>query len=110
MSLRIRKGDLVQVIAGADRGKQGHVTALDSETGRIRVEGVRMQKRHLKPGRAGSQQGGIIEREGFIDVSNVMLVDTKAGAPSRYRVTVSDDGKKSRVFTKSGTPVPNPAG
>ncbi len=109
MALRIRKGDLVQVISGADRGKQGRVIGLDGEKNRIRVEGVRIQKHHQKPGRAGNQGGGIVEKEGFIDASNVLLMDMKAGAPSRYRTRTDDDGKKSRVFVKSGEVVPDSA-
>jgi large subunit ribosomal protein L24 len=100
---RIRKGDLVEVIAGADRGKQGRVIAVDREKTRVRVETVRMQKRHLKPGRRGAQQGGIVEREGFIHASNVMLVGSD-GKPSRVRVE-DRDGSKTRVFTNSGEPV-----
>ena len=107
MGLRIRKGDLVQVIAGADKGKQGRVTAVDAERGRVRVEKVRVHKRHLKPGRKAARTGGIIEQEGFIHASNVMLVDAKAGRPSRVRVR-EQDGRRSRVFAKSGDPVPAP--
>ena len=70
----IRTGDLVQVTAGSDRGKQGRVIGIDSFKCRIRVAGVRMQKRHLKPGRRGARSGGIVEQEGAIDWSNVMLV------------------------------------
>ena len=58
MALRIRKGDLVQVIAGADKGKQGRVTAVDVGRGRVRVEKVRVQKRHVKPGRKAARTGG----------------------------------------------------
>ena len=104
----IRKGDLVEVIAGADRGKQGHVLAVDSERGRVRVEKVRMQKRHLKPGRAGAQQGGIIEDEGYIHCSNVMLVNPEDNKPSRVRVE-ERDGQRVRVFSRGGAPVPESA-
>ena len=108
MPRRIRTGDLVQVIAGADRGKQGKVIAIDSEKGRVRVEKVRMQKRHLKPGRRAARAGGIIEQEGFIDASNVMLVDD-TGARSRVGIETDADGNRTRVFRKSGKPVPVPA-
>ena len=108
MALRIRKGDLVQVIAGDDKGKQGRVLAVDAETGKLRVEKVRMQKRHLKPGRAGARTGGIIDKEGYIHASNVMLVDSEANAPSRVRVEAEGD-RRSRVFAKSGKQVPQPA-
>ena len=81
MALRIRKGDLVQVVAGADRGKQGRVIAVDRERGAVRVEKVRLQKRHLKPGRKGARTGGIVESEGYVHASNVMLVDASSGKP-----------------------------
>ena len=103
----IRKGDLVQVVSGADRGKQGHVLAVDRERGRVRVEQVRVQKRHLKPGRAGAQQGGVVEDEGYIDLSNVMLVNPSDNKPSRVRVE-ERDGKRVRVFSRGGEVVPDP--
>ncbi len=105
---RIRKGDLVQVVRGADRGKQGRVIAVDRERGRVRVEKVRMQKHHLKPGRKAARTGGIVEQEGFIDASNVMLVDPSTHRPSRVRMEVRE-GRKVRVFVRSGQPVPDPA-
>jgi large subunit ribosomal protein L24 len=103
MAERIRKGDLVQVIAGSRKDKkQGRVLEIDSTAGRVRVEGVRLQKKHLKPQRSRKTPGGgIIEREGFIHVSNVMLVDPKTGKPGRVRFE-ERDGKKVRVFKKSG--------
>ena len=105
MASRIRKGDLVQVITGADRGKQGRVLAVDRERGRVRVERVRVQKRHLKPGRGPNRSGGVIEQEGYVDASNVMLVDPQSGKPSRVRVKAGADGGR-RVFAKSGAEVP----
>ena len=66
-----------------------------------------MQKRHLKPGRRGARAGGIIEQEGFVDVSNVMLVDPADNRPSRFRVE-ERDGKRVRIFTRSGGLVPEP--
>jgi large subunit ribosomal protein L24 len=110
MAQRIRKGDQVLVTTGnkKDRGKQGKVLAVDRARDRVRVEGVRIQKRHLKPGRAGARAGGIIEQEGFIHASNVRLVDAKSGKPSRIRFE-ERDGARVRVFVKSGDPVPEPA-
>ena len=108
MSLRIRKGDLVQVIAGSDRGKQGRVLAVDPRGERVRVEKVRMQKRHLKPGRRSARTGGILEQEGYLHVSNVALVDASSHKPSRLR-TVERDGKRLRVFRRSGEAIPEPS-
>lgn len=107
MSRRLCKGDLVQVISGADRGKQGRVLAIDRARGKVRVEKVRMQKRHLKPGRKGARTGGIIDQEGFVDASNVMLVDAGTGKPDRIRIRTEGD-RRVRVFAKSGTHVPDP--
>jgi large subunit ribosomal protein L24 len=106
MALRIRKGDLVQVVSGADKGKQGRVLAIDRVGGRVRIEKVRVQKRHLKAGRKGMRTGGVLEQEGYLDASAVMLVDPAKG-PSRVRIEVRG-GKRVRVFAKSGTPVPEP--
>jgi large subunit ribosomal protein L24 len=106
--MKVRRGDLVQVISGADRGKQGRVIAIDIAGGRVRVEGVRMQKRHLKPGRRGARQGGIVEQEGYVHVSNVMLVHSGDGEPSRVGIA-ERDGKRVRVFTRGGDAVPDPS-
>ena len=104
--LRIRRGDLVRVVTGADRGKQGRVLLLDAERGRVRVEKVRLQKRHLKPGRRCARAGGIVEQEAFIDLSNVMLVNP-AGEASRVRFE-DRDGKRVRVYASGGELVPDP--
>ena len=104
MAQRIRKGDLVQVRAGVDRGKKGRVIDIDRRAGTLRVEKVRMQKRHLKAGRKGARAGGIIEQEGAIRASNVMLVDGN-GNPSRVRIGQVGD-RRVRVFKKTGEPVP----
>jgi large subunit ribosomal protein L24 len=104
----IKKGDLVQVITGADRGKQGRVIGVNRAEGRVRVEKVRMQKRHLKPGRRGARQGGIIEQEGFVRASNIMLVDPTDNKPSRVRME-ERDGRRVRVFVRSGELVPDVA-
>lgn len=108
MSLRIRKGDLVQVTSGADRGKQGRVMAVNEQRGTVRVEKVRLRKRHLKQGSKLSKTGGIVELEGFLDASNVMLVDPSTGKPGRVRVETRA-GERVRVFAKSGQAVPEPS-
>jgi large subunit ribosomal protein L24 len=109
MAQRIRTGDVVQVVKGkgAERGAQGRVIAIDAERGRVRVEKVRMQKRHLKAGRRKARTGGIIEQEGYLDASNVMLVDGR-GKPSRVRIE-QREGRRVRVFVTTGDLVPEPA-
>lgn len=109
MTLRIRKGDLVQVIRGSDRGKQGRVIAVDPERDRLRVEKVRVQKRHYKAGSRRARTGGIIEQEGYIAASSVLLVDPTTQKPDRVRVEVRD-ARRTRVFARSGEPVPDPVG
>ncbi len=103
--LRIKKGDEVIVITGKDKGKKGSVLRVVPADRRILVQGVNMVKRHTRPTSAGP--GGIIEQEGFVDVSNVMLVDPGTNQPSRFRVE-ERDGKRVRVFSKSGDVVPEP--
>jgi large subunit ribosomal protein L24 len=105
---RIRKGDLVQVLSGSDKGKQGRILAVDRERNKVRVEKVRMQKRHMKPGRKGNRSGGIVEQEGYVDASNVMLVDTTRSAPGRIKIEVQGK-KRVRVFKKSGAAIAEPA-
>ena len=109
MARRIRVGDLVEVIAGADRGKQGRVIGVDAERDRVRVEKVRMQKLHLKPGRKLARTGGILEREGHIHASNVMLVDPQTQRGGRVRVERDESGRRARVFARSGARVPEPS-
>ena len=106
---KIKKGDLVQVVSGAGSAKaaQGRVIAVDVAKQRVRVEGVRLQKRHLKPGRTGAREGGIVETEGFIDASNVMLVHPDDQKPSRIRIE-ERDGQRVRVFARGGELVPDP--
>ena len=106
MARTLRVGDTVEVITGKYRGKQGRVIAVDAD--RVRVDKVQLQKLHLKPGRKAARGGGILEREGYIHQSNVMLVDPGTGKPSRIR-NQRKDGRGVRVFAKSGAQVPEPA-
>jgi len=101
MGLGIKKGDQVVVIAGANKGERGAVLKVIAETNRVLVEGVNRVKRHQKPSQQ-NPEGGIIEKEAPIHRSNVMLLDTKADAPTRIR-SEERDGKKVRVAVKSGT-------
>jgi large subunit ribosomal protein L24 len=96
---RLRKDDEVVVIAGKDKGARGKVLKVLVERDRVIVEGVNRVKRHSKP--TPKSQGGIIEKEMSIHVSNVMLLDQKTDKPTRVRSEIKD-GKKVRVSVKSG--------
>lgn len=97
---RLRVGDLVQVIAGRDKGKRGKVTRLVRANDRVLVEGINKVTKHQKPNQQ-DQQGGRLEREAPIHVSNVMLIDADSDRPTRVKMAISDDGDKTRV-AKSG--------
>src|SRR5215471_2879682 len=104
--LKIRSGDQVHVISGKDRGKTGRVLRVDPARERVYVEGLNMVKRHMRPQQvAGAERqtvGGVIEREGPIHVSNVMLADPKDGKPTRIGIE-RDGGRRQRVAKRSGT-------
>jgi large subunit ribosomal protein L24 len=102
--IRLRKNDVVRVIAGKDKGKQGRILDVINETGRVLVEHCGMVKRHTKPNPQKQIKGGIAEREAPIHVSNVMLL-TSGGVPIRVGTKVETQGKKTRrvrVARKSG--------
>jgi large subunit ribosomal protein L24 len=98
--MHVKKGDKVQVMTGKDKGKQGVVLTAMPKIDRVMVEGVNMIKKHSKPSQL-NPQGGIVEKEAPIHVSNVMLIDPKTGNPTRVGFTVVD-GKKVRIAKKSG--------
>ncbi|MEO5617522.1 MAG: 50S ribosomal protein L24 [Candidatus Eisenbacteria bacterium] len=101
MALRIRKGDMVQVIAGDDKGKTGRVLAVDEVKSRVTVEKVNMVKRHTKARRQG-MQSGIIEKEAPLHQSNVQLYDSKSGRGVRVGVRKLADGTRERYSRASG--------
>lgn len=103
---RLQKGDDVIVIAGKDKGKKGKVMRLFAETDRVVVEGVNLVKRHMKPNQR-MQQGGILEREAPLAVSNVMLLDPQTGKGTRVKVKTDAQGNKVRV-AKSGAEIASP--
>ncbi len=98
---RLKKGDLVQVLAGKYKGKQGVITAVHPSENKVTVEGVNIVKKHVKPNQA-YPQGGIIELTKPIWVSKVAIVDPNAKKPSRIGYKVENDGTKTRVYKKSG--------
>jgi len=94
MPARIKADDNVVVIGGKARGKAGKVLRVDPKRGFVYVEGLNMVKRHQKPQQVGrGQVGGVIEKEGPIHISNVMMADPKDGRPTRVRVEVIDGRK-----------------
>lgn len=105
MPARIKRDDQVVVISGKDRGKQGRVLRVDPKNERVFVEGLNMIKRHQKAQQTGplrNQQGGVIEKEAGIHISNVAIVDPKDGKPTRVGVEIVD-GKRFRIARRSGT-------
>ncbi len=109
MAARIKADDQVIVIGGKDRGKRGKVLRVEPKKNRLYVEGLNIIKRHQRPRQvAGAQRaeqvGGVIEREGPIHISIVMLVDPKEGKPTRLGSQI-EDGKRFRVAKRSGTKV-----
>jgi large subunit ribosomal protein L24 len=105
MKLHITKGDNVRVVRGDDKGKEGKVLQVYTKTGRVKVEGVNIVKRHRKARRA-EEQSGIIEFAAPIHASNVMLLDPKSGEPTRVRHRIDEDGTKERISIKSGDAIP----
>jgi large subunit ribosomal protein L24 len=108
MAARLKTGDLVVVISGKNKGKQGKIARILADSDRVVVEGLNLIKRHLKPS-TKLPQGGILEKEAPLHASKVMPVDPKTGKPTRVRFTTDDKGKKSRIAVKSGEELPNNA-
>ena len=98
--MRIRKGDIVKVIAGNDQGKEGEVLKVLPEASKIIVKGVNMLTRHQRP-TARQREGGIIEREGPIHISNVLLVCPECDRPTRVGFKITE-GEKLRVCKQCG--------
>lgn len=99
MGLRIKKNDTAVVITGKNKGAKGRVLSVDVNKSRIIIEGVNIVKKHMKPNKQ-YQQGGIIEKESPLHISNVMLVCPKCQKPTRISHSVFEDGKKLRACKK----------
>lgn len=99
---KIRKNDQVVVIAGRDKGKRGRVLEVSPARGKVKVEGAGIMKKHQKANPGNNRGGGIIDKEAFIDISNVQLIDPQSGQPTRTRYEVENDGTKRRVAARSG--------
>ena len=101
MAARIKKGDQVVVITGADRGRRGEVLQVMPKDERALVRGMRIVRRHTKPSGMG-QPGGIIDKESPIHLSNLMLVDPKSDKPTKVGFRVLEGGRKVRVAKVTG--------
>lgn len=101
--MHVKKGDKVKVLSGKDRGKEGVILEVFPKKQRVIVEGVNMVKIHAKPSQ-DNPQGGILNQEAPIHVSNVLPIDPKTGEPTRVGYEIRD-GKKVRIAKKSGEPL-----
>ncbi len=99
---KIKKNDQVVIIAGRDKGKRGRVLEVVPARGKIKVEGSGMIKRHQRANPQLNRGGGILEKEAYIDISNVQLLDPQSGKPTRVKYQEDGDGKKFRVAASSG--------
>jgi len=97
----IKKGDMVKVLAGENRGDTGRVLEVDREKNRAIVEGLNLNKKHSKPTTA-NPQGGIVEKEGPIHISNLMLIDPKSGNATRVGRKAEKGGKLVRISKRTG--------
>ena len=102
--IRLKKNDLVEVITGRDRGKRGKVLRVLTDKGRVLVEHVNMIKKHQRPTQK-LRQGGIIEREGPLAISNVLVICPRCDKPSRTGTQVLADGRKVRICRRCSEPV-----
>jgi large subunit ribosomal protein L24 len=103
---KVRRDDMVKVLAGKDKGKTGRVLRVEPKKNRVFVEGINIQKRHQRPrsirdAQRAQEIGGVIEREGPIHISNVMLLDPKTNEPTRVSIR-REGGRRERVAKKSG--------
>jgi large subunit ribosomal protein L24 len=100
--MHIRKGDLVEVVAGDDSGTRGTVLSVDRKEGKVVVEGIHKVYKHVKRGHPKSPQGGRLHMELAIDASNVMLICPETNKPTRVGVKINADGSKDLIAKRSG--------
>ena len=98
---KIKKGDVVVVIAGKDKGKQGVVLYVQTKGQKLLVEGINLVKKHVKPNPDANERGGVVPKPIPIDRSNVLLYDSTSKSGSRVGIRVLKDGKRVRYFKKS---------
>lgn len=105
VSVHVVKGDVVRVVRGDDKGKEGTVIRVFTKKNRVLVKGVNIVKKHRRATSA-EEEGGIREMEAPMAASNVMLIDPKSGKPTRVKARTDKDGTKERVSVKSGDSIP----
>ena len=105
VKMNVTKGDTVRVMRGDDKGKEGKVLRLYPKTGRVLVEGINIVKKHRKA-RNADEQSGIFDQPAPVHSSNLMLIDSKTGEPTRTKARIDSDGTKERVGVRSGEPIP----
>jgi len=103
--MNVTKGDTVRVMRGDDKGKEGKVLRIYPKTGRVLIEGINIVKKHRKA-RSADDQSGIFDQPAPVHSSNVMLIDSKTGEPTRTKARIDSDGTKERVGVRSGEPIP----
>ena len=103
--MNVTKGDTVRVMRGDDKGKEGKVLRIYPKTGRVLIEGINIVKKHRKA-RNADDQSGIFDQPAPMHSSNVMLIDSKSGEPTRTKARIDSDGTKERVGVRSGEPIP----
>jgi large subunit ribosomal protein L24 len=106
--MRIRKGDTVIVISGAEKGKIGQVLRVFPKDKTVVIEKVRLIKRHTRAGQGGTQQGGIVEKEAPIHISKIAMVDPRTQGPTRVRIRRLPGGGRERIAVKGGESLEKP--
>jgi len=99
---KLRTGDEVVVLTGKSKGQRGKISKIISDKGRVVVDGVNMMKKHVKPNPQAGVQGGIVEMEAPLDISNVALFNAETGKAGKVGIKVQEDGKRVRVFKSNG--------
>jgi large subunit ribosomal protein L24 len=102
MTIKLKKNDLVQVLAGKEKDKTGKILRINKKSNRVVIEKINMIKKHIKP-RSAQEPGGIIDKEGSINISNVGIYCQKCKKAVRYSIKIKDDNKKARICKKCGT-------
>ena len=99
---KLRTGDEVIVLAGKSNGQKGKISKIITDKGRVVVDGANMMKKHVKPNPQAGIQGGIVEKEAAMDISNVALFNSKTGKADKVGIKVQEDGKRVRFFKSNG--------